>query len=111
MEKSNAKITRVNTTPKDDKLIITGKISRVHRYFPVQSGHIDVVVLDSNGSVIIETTGNYTPKRVNRKTTRASQFVVELPSVPENESVIKVAYHKDKLQRYYKPQHDLNIAK
>ena len=108
---STAKIVKVRVDEKDGRLYVEGDVNRKLRQQFVTLGHIDVVVEDPNGNVISETTGNYWPKRVNKDLNKASHFMVELPSIPPEGSVIKVARHLDNAAHFVSPEHDENIAK
>jgi hypothetical protein len=97
---STAKIVSVRVDEKDGKLYIEGDVNRKLRQQFVTLGHIKVVVEDANGNVISEASGNYWPKRVNKDLNKASHFIVELPSVPPEGSVIKVERRLDEVNRY-----------
>lgn len=107
---SNARIISIKVEEEKGKLFISGDVRRKQRFLHVSPGHIDVAVINSNGEVIIETTGSYSPKMVHKGSRRASRFKIELQKIPAKDSVINIAYHKTKVVADVNPEHDKNIA-
>ena len=95
---SKAKIFWTRVSEEDGKLHVSGKIKRKNRQQQVPFGHIDIVVVDASGNVLMDNTVAYKPAKVNKLLRKASKFSYEFVSLPPKGSNIKVSYHKDPFQ-------------
>lgn len=89
------KFLRLKVQTQDNQLVLTGKVKRRSRNTITLPGHIDVVVTDSNGQILLEKKVKYVPAILSRRSRFGSSFKMALPNnIPEGSS-IKVQWHKN----------------
>ncbi|NPU92089.1 MAG: hypothetical protein HPY82_09280 [Gammaproteobacteria bacterium] len=77
------------------------------------SGHIDVAIYDSSGTLIVEKPVNYYPALLTQRLRHKGglRFSAKFAGVVEAGSVIKVAFHPDPPFAVAGPIHKLTIAR
>ena len=88
---------------------VLGRLTSHHsKYLP--AGHVDVAAFSTTGELLATSTTDYTPSVLTRRAKRrggvrfSTAFEQSLPA----DSIIKVAFHRDKPQSTLKPLHDQN---
>lgn len=77
-----------------------------------ESGHIDIAVYDTSGTLIYETAANYkTPINGNYEWSKVGvNFWAPLNITPPPGSLIKLAFHVNKKWKKQSTEHGINIA-
>lgn len=102
---------RLSAFSNDSTTLISGRITSTQLLLP--RGHIDIAAYAVSGELIAETTADYIPATLSRRTKRrggvrfSAEFEKQLPSG----SIIKIAFHKSEIPTKQKPSHKGNIAK
>ena len=79
-----------------DELVISGKVRRGCNFsYQDVLGHIDIVVLDPEGSVLTTASTYYSPRGIPKTGSRSSCFSARLPATVGKDAVIRTAYHED----------------
>jgi hypothetical protein len=93
---------RLDVVEGDQGLLLKGKIRRRSANTSVPSGHVDILVSNTNGDVLLDTAAHYTPailiRYTNNISQRGSRFTVNLPNELPEDAVIRVTYHKNSFQ-------------
>ena len=92
----NVRVVETSAVQRDDELIIAGKVKLVNRHAKgwIAQGHIDVTLIDSNGETLHETTADYSPRVIPRKTNACkSSFRLKVPAVAPVGSVLHLSFH------------------
>lgn len=78
-----------------------------------ESGHIDIAIYDTSGTLICETTANYkTPINGNYEWSKVGvNFWAPLNMTPPPGSLIKLAFHVNKEWKNTPTEHGVNIAR
>lgn len=102
----------LKTKGDDEGIRVCGRLRTSKRAgFP--GGHIDVAAYSPSGDLIAETTTDYVSSthvhRIHKKV--RARFSTVLPENLQPDSVIKVAFHRDKPRPTSNPPHAGNIAR
>jgi hypothetical protein len=101
----------LNAWSEDGKVQIYGRLS-LASMVRASRGHIDVAAYSSSGQLIEETTAEYFPKYISRKSRRrGAKFSAELSQNIPKDAVIKVAFHSEAFKPRPKPTHLATVAK
>ena len=75
-------------------------------------GHVDVAAYMPNGTLISETTTDYTPAMLTRNVKKGGgvQFYATFDSILPSSTIIKIAFHEEPFVKV-KPAHKENIAR
>lgn len=80
--------------------VLVGKLKRSVYNSRVLPGHVDYVVKDNKGVVIVEDGIQYSPSLSLRRWKFGSSFSIALPEDLPKDEIIQVAFHRNE----YKPQ-------
>ncbi len=75
-----------------DELVISGKVRRPYASFAV-AGHVDIEMLDPEGTTFKKTIATHIPRIVRRKGPRDASFTVRLPIILPKGATVRVGYH------------------
>ncbi len=75
-----------------DELVISGKVRRPYGSFAV-TGHVDIEMLDPEGTTSKKTTATHIPRIVRRKGPRDASFTVRLPIILPKGATVRLGYH------------------
>ncbi len=75
-----------------DELVISGKVRRPYGSFAV-AGHVDIEMLDPEGTTFKKTIATHIPRIVRRKGPRDASFTVRLPIILPKGATVRVGYH------------------
>lgn len=102
----------VTTHEKNGTTVLQGSLFQ-KPYRPVrQSGHVDIVVYNPAGDLIVQTTAQY-QSPINSAyawSKTGVRFFAVLPNIPPPGSMIKMAFHVDKRWPKTQEPHGTNIA-
>lgn len=90
----DVRIVQTSARQEGEYLVVDGQIKRkkVHaRKFP--RGHIDIAILDEDGSTIDKTFTKISPEILPRIDGMKSTFLARIPLVPPQGSVVRVNFH------------------
>ncbi len=93
---STVRVMQTSAVQRGDELIVAGNVKLVNRHTSKwrSQGHIDVVLIDSKGETLYETTANYAPRKIPRKTKSSkSSFRVQIPAEAPIGSVLHLSFH------------------
>ena len=95
---SNVRIVETSAVQRASGILVSGKVKRVStndkRYIPL--GHIDVVLVDRKGVVMYESTTEYSPRIIPKKSIpRESDFSLNVPLVAPQGSSLCLTFHPD----------------
>lgn len=86
--------------------ILAGKVKKKSYNTSVLSGHVDYIIKDSNGAVIVEGGVQYRPSLALRRWKYGSSFSIELPKDLPADATIQVGFHRNS----YKPETNSPVA-
>jgi len=74
-------------------LVVSGKLRRTnrHRSYP---GHVDIAILDKDGSITAKTSVKNKMQFIGRSKRRSSSFTARFDILPPEGSTIQVAFHR-----------------
>jgi len=75
-----------------DELVISGKVRRPYGSFAV-TGHVDIEMLDPEGTTFKKTTATHTPRIVRTKGPRDMSFTMRLPMILPKGATVRLGYH------------------
>lgn len=90
----NVHVTKVHSYQDGTELVVYGKVKRNYNFCCEDArGHVDIVVLDSDGFILDAASTFYHPRNIPKTRTRSSSFKVRLPITLPEGVVIRAAYH------------------
>lgn len=100
------------TSSRNEATRISGRLT-ANSLYGLPRGHIDIVAYRPTGELIVETTTDYTPAILTRKTKRKGglRFSTEIPEKLPAKAIIKVAFHRENIQQKANPLHSETIAR
>ncbi|MBL4868775.1 MAG: hypothetical protein JKY67_20620 [Pseudomonadales bacterium] len=96
---------RLKATINNGQLVVKGKLVRRFKHQIPTRGHVDIVIKNKAGNILLETTAKVTPAFIHRDSRHASRFSVTIPNIPPQGSSIHVGFHKDAIQKDKPPSH------
>jgi hypothetical protein len=86
-----ASVSEARVVQKGADLIVSGKVKKYHEFF--LPGHVDIVICDSQGTVIAKETPRLTGHASKRGGVKEGRFSAELRLVPPLGAKVCVKYH------------------
>ncbi|MFV2055505.1 MAG: hypothetical protein ACC707_03515 [Thiohalomonadales bacterium] len=96
--------TRVST--ENGKFVVSGKVKRKNTQTYVSPGHIDIVIEDTTGQVLMEKTVAYLPTNIHKQLRQASRYSHTFDNIPPLGSVIKLSYDRNPVEPATVPEHE-----
>ncbi len=101
---ANVHVIDVQSHQEGGELVISGRVKRSYNFCCDDAkGHVDIVVVDSDGFVVANGSTYYSPRNIPKTRTRSSRFEARLPIILPQGTVIRTAYHKDSKFAEYAP--------
>lgn len=75
--------------------VLTGKLKRSAYNSKVLPGHVDYIVKDSQGAVIIEGGAQYSPSLSLRRWKFGSSFSIAFPKDLPEDVIVQIGYHRN----------------
>jgi len=92
---TNVHVIDVQSHQQGDSLVISGRVKRSYNFCCDDAkGHVDIVVVGSDGFVIANGSTYYSPRNIPKTRTRASRFEARLPVTLREGDIIRTAYHE-----------------
>ena len=102
IESRHFRISRAVVYQEGENLIVSGKVKRKTTALR-GSGHVDVVILGPDHSLLYEGSTLQVPAIVRRKGSRESRFTVAIPVTVREGSFVRIGYHDTTgMQRIYR---------
>ncbi len=88
-----AHIYGVNVYQDDKTLVISGSVGRRHNINLPINGHVDLILIASNGSILKKIGTNYNPGRLPGRRAGRSYFEAKIPVILPPGSRVRVEFH------------------
>ena len=100
---SKVRFSSLEVVETDAGVFLKGRITRSSSSMSVPPGHVDILVSNTNGEVLLDTSARYSPSKLHRKShssgQRGSHFTVQLPDSLPKEADIRVSYHQKTIDK------------
>ena len=103
---------RLNAFTANNTTRVLGRLTTFHSTH-LPAGHVDVAAYSASGQLLAETTTDYTPSILTRRTKQRGgvHFSTTFEQLLPADSIIKVAFHRGEPQSTLKPSHSQNLAR
>jgi len=90
-------VSEVHSYEDGDTLVVYGKVKRTAaNCCDAVRGHLDMVVVRPDGSVLDALSLVYSPRNIPKVRTRSSRFTTRLPYTVPAGTTLRIAYHNDR---------------
>lgn len=94
------RINRINIESSNNQMILSGRVKKRAPNVHVIQGHIDYLILSSNGKIIASNAINYSPRLLHKRSKFGSLFNFVLPDNLPVGSTIKIGWHQNSSKKH-----------